>query len=111
MIQIQASSYRVAYFMTYGKVKGLMWGGGIGEYPTRNLSNRFIKRSDLYSFIKRHLNNGTLDGGFGFQRLISAKVVICRQEVYVIDGKEFIYNRDHAVTFKSKHNETERSTD
>lgn len=75
------------YYKAQGYVYGLLWGGGEGTYPSREIKSDNI--DDLREQIMNGINNGSLDSGMGYQRLIGALMDITTITEIVIDDKVF----------------------
>jgi len=71
-----------------GMVLGKLWGGGIGGYPAEILTADNL--TELDKQIERGIEDGSLDGGMGFESLIGAMMSIETIDSRTIDGKKFI---------------------
>ena len=88
------------YSLVAGVVLGNMWGGGTGCYESRTIHDATDK-SALMGQIQDMLEDGTLDGGGGFESLIGAVVEIWTEERIMIDGKVFTTTDGELVFFGS----------
>lgn len=80
-------STTTTYATQRGIVVGKMYGGGKGIYAARNF------KADSLKELKAKFNNafeiGSLDAGFGFDKLLAAGTQIVTTTVIVVDGKEY----------------------
>jgi hypothetical protein len=71
-----------------GYVLGNHWGGGEGAYPTIRLE------ADTFAEVLAKCNNaledGSLDSGMGFERLIGAIINVTTITTIVFEDKDFI---------------------
>jgi len=70
-----------------GIVIGMLWGGQIGFYKSRKLAGN--TRKEIEKAIEEGLNDGSLDGGMGFEYLTGAIMTITRTTTITISGKKF----------------------
>lgn len=70
-----------------GAVVGSLWGGGIGSYPTVTI--RADTLAELHTQAQSLFESGELDGGMGFESLVSAYLDVKEIETREIDGKVF----------------------
>ena len=75
-------------WMSTGLVFGELWGGGKGAYPARAFSAKSLK--ELVKLNMDALNDGSLDSGMGYQKLIGARLLISKDEEIIVNGKSFI---------------------
>lgn len=73
-----------------GIVLGYLWGGGEATYPSR-CYNGYKSREELVEHMKLDLKSGQIDGGMGFECLISAMMEIKEVTRIEMDKKPF-YN-------------------
>lgn len=86
-------------YFAQGYVVGNLWGGGQAKYPSRTFLGR-TKRTTLYNEIKAALEDGSLDGGMGFESLISATMeIVCRRTI-CIDTKFYVNTNTVIKKFK-----------
>lgn len=75
-------------WMSTGKVYGKLWGGAKGAYPARVFSASTLK--ELVELNTDALNDGSLDNGMGFEKLIGARLLISKDEEIIVNGKSYI---------------------
>lgn len=73
-----------------GYVYGILWGGDEGIYPTKTFSADSLE--ELLELNKKALSDNSLDNGMGFERLLTAKLIIRTETSVIIDGLTFINN-------------------
>ena len=83
-------------YVAKGLVYGLLWGGGEGTYPSRTIVSSSM--SDLTEKIMKGIDDGSLDSGMGYQRLIGAIMQIKTETTVVTDGKDFV-NKSYTTEF------------
>jgi len=76
-------------FSASGIVLGNTWDGGSGGYNTVQITAD--TKEELLKIANEKLNDGSLDSGMGFQRLIGAKLMITKTETIVFEGKLFTH--------------------
>jgi hypothetical protein len=74
-------------FIATGFVLGYLWLGDKGAYGARSLSAD--TREEIISQAEKGIEDGSLDGGMGFQSLLGALLHITTITTVTIDGKEF----------------------
>ena len=84
-----------------GRVVGNLWGGGKGSYSSRTFSGR-TKLNVLIKEITEGLANGSLDGGMGFESLISATMFIVTKRTILVNNKFYINTQEVKRVFKNK---------
>ena len=77
----------VSTFSAKGIVLGNMWGGDKGIYTSTKLQAPTLE--ELNVKINAALEDGTLDGGGGFDGLIGAEMGITETQTIEIDGTPF----------------------
>lgn len=82
-------------YKSTGIVLGRLWGGGEGAYPARVL--RADSLEELKAEAQKALEDGSLDGGMGFERLIGALLDVEATITKTIDGKEYYRNEYHEM--------------
>jgi hypothetical protein len=82
---------KTRYYTGNGTVAGKMWGGGVGAYPSKHYSSDTIE--GLREQITKDFESGALDSGFGFERLVAAKVDLIEEATIEVNGREFISNQ------------------
>lgn len=75
-------------YIAKGFVYGLLWGGGEGTYPSRTIVSSSM--SDLTEKIMKGIDDGSLDGGMGYQRLIGALMEITVRTTIVIGDDDYV---------------------
>lgn len=75
------------YFTQSGVVIGKMYGGGKGQYNARNFKADSIE--ELKEKLQKAFELGSLDSGFGFEKLLAAGVQIVTERHVDIDGLDF----------------------
>jgi alanyl-tRNA synthetase len=75
-------------YLSKGKVLGVCWGGGRAAYGTISLSSE-ISQIDLINKNLEALENGSLDSGMGFERLLGALLTI--ETIREIEFEDRIY--------------------
>ncbi len=75
------------HYTSIGLVYGNYWGGGEGGYAARRLSAD--TKEELLELAKKGVEDGSLDSGMGYKRVLGALLGITETETIVIDGKEF----------------------
>lgn len=75
-------------FKSRGIVLGYCWGGGKGSYEAKRLEAD--TKENLIQKATNMLNDGSLDGGMGFECLKGALLDITEITTVIIDGKPFI---------------------
>lgn len=83
-------------YIAKGLVYGLFWGGGEGTYPARTIVSSSM--SDLTEKIMKGIDNGSLDSGMGYQRLIGAIMDITTETTIVIGGEDYV-NKSYTTEF------------
>lgn len=78
-----------------GVVLGRLWGGGEGMYPSRPVQADTLEQ--LRAEAQKALEDGSLDGGMGFERLIGALLDVEATITKTIDGKEYYRNEYHEM--------------
>ena len=74
-------------FSAIGNVYGHLWGGGSGAYKCKKLTAN--TKEELIDLANKMLNDGSLDGGMGFESLIGACLEITCETSINVDGKKF----------------------
>lgn len=69
-----------------GLVFGVLWGGGRGSYPARQLHAETLE--DLIAQANEGLD-GSLDSGMGFERLLGAVLFITKKTTITMNEKPF----------------------
>lgn len=75
-------------YIAGGVVLGNLFGGGTGAYKTKTI--RGNSEEEILEKAKVALENGSLDGGMGFESLIGGFLDITCETSIEIDGKEFV---------------------
>lgn len=73
-----------------GVVIGKDFYGNMGSYPTKNYSGVDTKEQ-LLEKINTDFADNSLDAGFGFNRLLAARMHVCMKHTIVIDGKDYTH--------------------
>lgn len=73
-ILLNPSDIKHSFSSARGVVVGKMYGGGLGCYAARNFTADSIE--ELKAKIQKAFDLGSLDSGFGFEKLLAAGVVI-----------------------------------
>ena len=83
-------------YIAKGLVYGLLWGGGEGTYRARTIVSSSM--SDLTEKIMKGIDDGSLDSGMGYQRLIGAIMNITTETTIVIGGEDYV-NKSYTTEF------------
>lgn len=75
-----------------GVVIGYTWGGGLAGYASENIVTSTLKNTK--SEIKRRIEDGTLDSGFGFETVIGAIMKITRIKTIQMNDGLYTNTRD-----------------
>jgi hypothetical protein len=75
-------------FRARGQVLGNLWGGGKGYYSSKVIDAN--TKEELLTMANKMLNDGSLDGGMGFESLIGAILHIDKITEKLIEGKVFV---------------------
>jgi len=75
-----------------GQVLGKLWGGGEGYYPSREIKGN--NRTDVIREAEEALEDGSLDSGMGFERLVGAFLILEIKTIKTVDGVEY-YREDY----------------
>ena len=78
-----------------GIITGHFWGGGIGFYYARKYTD-FKSLDDLKETIKKDFKSGAIDSGFGFEKIIGARMKIDKINIRTIDGDDYV-NVKHEI--------------
>lgn len=73
-----------------GVVIGKDFYGNVGSYPTNNYAS-FDTKEHLLEKINLDFADNSLDAGFGFDRLLAARMHVCMKHTIVIDGKDYTH--------------------
>lgn len=92
-------------FNATGIVYGNLWGGGKGAYGATEISGK--SRADTMKQAKKMLDNGSLDGGMGYESLIGAILTIKSTEIREIKGKIWTHE-EYEQIFIGKLNKEEQ---
>lgn len=79
-----------------GVVLGNLWGGGQGTYQARKMYSA-LSKEQLLERVKAALENGSLDGGMGFESLVGAYIIIKTTTQIVYKGEPYFNNRHEAL--------------
>lgn len=71
-----------------GNVWGNYWGGGQGRYTANAIDAN--SKEELDKKINQALQDGSLDGGMGYESLIGAVMFIDTIDTRIIDDKSFV---------------------
>jgi DNA invertase Pin-like site-specific DNA recombinase len=74
-------------FTSTGLVHGNYWGGGKGAYKAEKLSAD--TKEELIEKATKMLEDGSLDGGMGYESLIGALLSITKTTSIIHNGKPF----------------------
>ena len=74
-------------FTATGNVLGNLWGSGKGSYHATQITAD--TESEIIKIANEKLNDGSLDGGAGFENLIGAILIIEKVTTVEIDGDIF----------------------
>lgn len=74
-----------AKYESYGVVYGKYWGGGNGSYSAKKFNSH--SKEELIKLNEQALEDGSLDGGMGFERLIVALITIKTIKSITIDDE------------------------
>ena len=77
-------------FESRGVVLGNLWGGGTGAYKAKTL--KADTKEELIKQATEKLNDGSLDGGMGFESLIGAILDVETIETVEVNGKSFTHS-------------------
>lgn len=80
-------------YLITGFVFGKGWDGGCGSYPTRKYTGHDL--SELKTEIEKDFKSGGLDSGFGFERLLSARLFVYETSYIEHEGK--IYEHEEML--------------
>ena len=72
-----------------GIITGLLWGGGLGFYYARKYTG-FKSLDDLKETIKKDFESGAIDSGFGFEKIIGARIKIDKITIETIDDDDYV---------------------
>lgn len=78
----------VERYKANGYVLGNHWGGGEGAYPTITLEADTL--DEVLAKCNDALEDGSLDSGMGFERLIGAIINVTKITTIVFEDKDFI---------------------
>jgi hypothetical protein len=81
-------------FISGGFVYGSFWGGGEGAYDARKI--HADSKEELIKKATELLENGGLDSGMGFMKLLGALLDIEEHTSMEIDGKTFTNTEYHS---------------
>lgn len=73
--------------MASGHVLGLCWGGGTGIYPSRVIVGQNME--EVEKKVEDAFNDGSLDSGFGFEKLLAASIEYSIVYKMEFEGKEY----------------------
>lgn len=82
-------------YQANGIVLGRLWGGGLGSYRAQDYAG-FKNLGDLKEVIKKDFESDALDSGFGFEKLVGARMGIDKRTVKIIDGDRYV-NIKHEI--------------
>jgi len=74
-------------FTSTGLVHGNYWGGGKGSYKAEKLSAD--TKEELIEKATKMIEDGSLDGGMGYESLIGALLNITKTTTIIHNGKPF----------------------
>lgn len=92
-------------YIAKGLVYGICWGGGEGAYHSKTIVSSSME--DLTKKIMEGIEDGSLDKGMGYERLIGALMRITIKTTIVIDGEDYV-NESHANQFFGSLNEKQQ---
>ena len=72
-----------------GIITGRLWGGGLGFYYARKYTG-FKSLDDLKENIKKDFESGAIDSGFGFEKIIGARMKIDKITIKTIDDDDYV---------------------
>lgn len=72
-----------------GIVWGNCWGGGKCGYAAHKIIGETLEAVEVEA--KKRLENGSLDGGMGFESLYAATLNVKVETIKHIDGKDYIH--------------------
>ncbi len=84
------------YYKISGFVYGNYWGGGKGAFKSESYKGENLDK--LMIEIKEDLEDGSLDGGMGYESLIGAILDIETIETIKCKGKEY-HNSEYEIEF------------
>ena len=82
-------------FYSSGVVHGRYWGGGEGAYSARKFSGD--TKEEVIEKATAALEDGSLDSGMGYEKLIGALLTIEERTIVEIEGKQFTNREYHGV--------------
>ena len=82
-------------FEASGLVYGNYWGGGKGAYRATEIAGK--SKADILKQAKKMLDNGSLDGGMGYESLIGAVLTLKSTETIDVKGKIFTHDEYEEV--------------
>jgi len=77
-----------------GVVLGHLWGGGEGSYKATSITAN--TQEELLAKANEMLENGSLDGGMGFESLLGAFLIITTTKFIMYKGED--YSREEQET-------------
>jgi len=92
-------------FSSVGVVYGQLWGGGEGTYTSVKLYGD--TKEELIENAKKGIENGSLDSGMGYQKLLGCGLVITKHETITFEGKEYVNEDDVEIEVIGDLNETQ----
>lgn len=93
------------YYRAKGVVFGRLWGGGKGAYASHTLTSDNI--DDLRKQIEKGIDDGSLDGGMGFESLVGAAMEITTITDIIIDDETYT-NKQFEIEFYGNLDEEEQ---
>ena len=76
-------------FGAEGVIIGRLWGGGEGCYPSK-LYLGYHTKDGLVEEIKKGVEDGSIDNGFGFQEIEGALMTITKESYLKIENKLYV---------------------
>lgn len=95
----------VFHYVISGFVYGLSWGGGESSYPSKEL--RGSNREELIAKANKMLEDGSLDSGMGYQKLLGAVLLVDTYDVVKLDSKSYV-NTDTDKVFIGNLNKNQK---
>jgi hypothetical protein len=96
---------RKTYYKAKGYVYGHLWGGEEGIYPSEVLYGDDIDK--LKDEIKEKIEDGSLDSGMGYQKLVGALIEITKYEDIVINDNVYT-NKSYSLEYFGDLNELQQ---
>ena len=81
-----------------GLVCGIDWNNDETIYPTIEYSSR-SRLEDLEDQINKGIEDGSIDGGMGYQKIIGALMTVTTIRTIILDGKYYTNSEDQVRAY------------